>query len=1199
MLSRVAAFEVRYHLTSPLFAITYALFFLLTFAATTIDQVQIGSAGQVYKNSPFALMQTVAIMNLFGIFVITAFVANAVVRDDETGFAPILRATPLGKADYVLGRFSGATLVAALAMTAVPTGVLIGSLMPWQDPEKIGPLVLGHYAYAVAVFSLPTVLAMAAGFFALATVTRSMMGCYIGVIGFLVLYTIAQTALQDSAWESWASLVDPFGIGAFFEATRYWTTTERNTLLPAFEGGLLRNRLLWSGIGLALVGVAYARFRMEPPSRRTSAADASFEAPPQMKPLARPSQGHGWPALVASMGSDMAFVFRSPAFAVLLALGLFNALGAFTTVSEVRGVPYFPVTRVMTQALSGAFAIIPIIIAIYYGGELVWRDRDYRMHEIVGASAAPNWTFVVPKILAIIVVLTSTLLVATLGAVGYQLFKGYTDVQLGGYLLWFILPLLVSATQQAVLSVFVQTLVPTKAAGWAMMLLYIVASVALASVGFEHRLYTYGDTPAVPLSDMNGMGHFWVAQTWLQVYWSAFALMLMVGAHLLWRRGTETRLRPRLALGVRRLRGTSGLLMAAGIVVWVSSGAFIFYNSNVLNRYITTPEREAMTAEAEKVLLPLERVPQPTITHVTLDVAIYPRERLAVTTGTYALVNRQAEPVTELIVRLNPDLTVERLEMAGAVLDRAYDDYGVRIYRLTSPLQSGDTAQLTFATRLQERGFPNSGAQRRLVDNGSFISNDDVAPTLGIGREMFLRDRAKRRKYGLTPEVRLASLEDEAANAHHYLRPDSDWVTAEIRLSTDADQTPVAPGMTVSDTVASGRRTLVTRTDAPIQHFFSMQSARYAQRTATWQGSQGQPVELTVYFHPEHAHNVQRMLDAMQASLDLFSTRFSPYQFRQARILEFPAYAAFAQSFANTVPFSEGIGFIQNFRDQDRDQTIDQVTYVTAHEIAHQWWAHQLIGANKQGMTMLSETFSQYSALLVMESLYGKAQIRKFLKTELDGYLRARGSEAIEELPLARVENQAYVHYNKGAVAMYGLKELVGEEPVNRALQRLLREFAFKAAPYPDTRDFLRLLREEVGAVHETLVTDLFERITLYDLKASAPVVRSLPDGRFETRVTIDAHKRVADGQGQESETSLDEAFDIGAFAVEPGKKGFSEAAVLSMERAPLRSGTQEVTIVTAKRPAFVGVDPYHVRIDRNSDDNVVPVPVDGQTLPR
>ena len=35
------------------------------------------------------------------------------------------------------------------------------------------------------------------------------------------------------------------------------------------------------------------------------------------------------------------------------------------------------------------------------------------------------------------------------------------------------------------------------------------------------------------------------------------------------------------------------------------------------------------------------------------------------------------------------------------------------------------------------------------------------------------------------------------------------------------------------------------------------------------------------------------------------------------------------------------------------EDAIDYVFYVTAHEVAHQWWAHQVIGANVQGATML------------------------------------------------------------------------------------------------------------------------------------------------------------------------------------------------------------------------------------------------------
>ena len=247
-------------------------------------------------------------------------------------------------------------------------------------------------------------------------------------------------------------------------------------------------------------------------------------------------------------------------------------------------------------------------------------------------------------------------------------------------------------------------------------------------------------------------------------------------------------------------------------------------------------------------------------------------------------------------------------------------------------------------------------------------------------------------------------------------------------------------------------------------------------------------------------------------------------------------------------------------------------------------------GADKQGMTLLSETFAQYSALLVMEQMYGREQIRKFLKTELDRYLRSRGTEVVEELPLLRVENQGYIHYEKGALAMYWLRDIVGENAVNRALQRLLAKFAFQPAPYPSSTDFIALLREEVGAQHDALIDDLFEKITLYDMQASKAKAKRLPDGKYRIELDVKARKLYADGEGQETEAQLAESFDVGAFLAEPGKKGYTSKAALLLERREMHSGEQRVTLTVDELPKWVGVDPYNKRIDRNSDDNLTPV---------
>jgi len=1198
MFAPVATFEWRYQVKSPVFWVGCLIFFLLTFGATTVEQIQIGSRGNVNINAPFAILQTLGIMSVFAVFVVVAMVAGTVLRDDETGFAPILRSTRIGKGAYLAGRFAGAVAAALLVLAAVPLAIAIGSAMPWLDAEKIGPFVPGHYLYALFVFGLPTLLITGATFFALATATRSMMWTYVGAVALLVLFFVTRGLLRDVQHDTLSALSDPFGLSALGIVTKYWTASDRNTRLPELAGLMLANRVLWSGIALALFAAAWWRFRFEERGRPAAPRPADTEPAPQARPASPPaalpvprSDAATRRAQFAALARfDMAFVFRSPAFFVLLFIGVINAGGSAWYTGDWYGAGNIPVTRLMVQALQAAFTLMPIIIAIYYGGELVWRDRERRMHEIVDATAAPDWAHLVPKIAAIALVLVATSLVAVLTGMLVQVLKGYTQFQLGAYLAWFVWPTVAVALQLAVLSVFVQVLVPQKFIGWGIMLLYLVASVALASAGFEHNLYNYGSTSPVPLSDMNGMARFWIGQNWFHLYWSAFATLLAVGAYAFWRRGVVSPLRLRVPGARRRLRGGALAIGGAALATVAGSGAFIFWNTNILNPYVTAPQREAALAGAERQLLPFERLPMPRITAVSLDVQLYPRQTKAVTSGSYRIENRSGQPLAELHLNWEERMRLDEVALPGASVQKDYAPLPYRIYRLEPAMQPGEVRTLSFKTTLEERGFPNGAPLTRLVDNGTFLENSAISPGIGISREAFLKDRAKRRKHGLPADLRPPTLEDESGRASSGFRPDSDWVDAEITVTTDADQVPIAPGYTLSDkttdTIANGRRTARFKPDAPINHFFSIQSGRYAIARDEVTVA-GRKIDLAVYHQPGHEYNVPRMLAAMKSSLTLFSEQFSPYQFRQARILEFPSYADFAQSFANTIPYSENIGFLTQLGDEDK---IDVVTYVTAHEIAHQWWGHQLVPSSQQGGTMLVESFAQYSALLVMERLYGKEQMRRFLKYELDRYLRARGGEVVEELPLARVENQPYIHYQKGSLVLYWLKEVVGEAAVNRAMAALLKQYAFKAAPYPNTLDFLRLLRAEAGPQHEALIADLFEKITLLDVKATQAKATKRADGKYEVSFVVEAKKFHADGKGKETEAPLDEPFDIGVFSAEPGRPGYTAKAVLSFARQAIRTGRQTVTVVVDQPPVWVGVDPYNKRIDRNSEDNLTRV---------
>ena len=140
MLFGMIGFEIRYQLRNPVFWVAIAIFFLIGFGITASENVSVGVApGAVHENAPIAIAMATTLLSLFYLFVITAFVANAIVRDDTTGFAPIVRATAVTRTQIVLGRFIGGLAVAELGYLMLPLGMAFGVLMPWVDPETVVP----------------------------------------------------------------------------------------------------------------------------------------------------------------------------------------------------------------------------------------------------------------------------------------------------------------------------------------------------------------------------------------------------------------------------------------------------------------------------------------------------------------------------------------------------------------------------------------------------------------------------------------------------------------------------------------------------------------------------------------------------------------------------------------------------------------------------------------------------------------------------------------------------------------------------------------------------------------------------------------------------------------------------------------------------------------------------------------------------
>jgi aminopeptidase N len=1185
MLTKVAAFEFRYLLRNPLVGLTAIAAFALLFAGMSVDGFDLGNEGGLLKNAAYATLRDYVVLSVFFMFVTTSFVANAVMRDDETGYGPIIRSTGITKLEYVFGRFAGAFAIAALLMLVVPVAILLGPLMPWTPASQVGPARIGDHLFGYFLVALPNLFIHGALLFALATITRSMMAAYLCVVGFVAGFFILQTGFVG---EIAVAIGEPFGGRALVDAVRYWTVAQRNVMLPEIAGGFLYNRIMWISIGIVSLTLACAVYRfadrgMSKRERKrlklTESLPAEVDgAGATMLPVAKEGAGAMRALIWMRTRFEVRQVILSPAFIVAMAWGLITTIYALST-RDTTGRPTYPTTLTLIPHIEDAFAQILLVIAIFYSGELVWRERDRRVHEIIDATPLPNWGYVVPKTFAMALVLTAILLVNVAASVIFQLSAGFTNVELGKYMLWYVLPGTWDVLLLAVLAIFVQSLSRHKIIGWGIMVIFLVWQMLNKAV--DHNLLNYGSSPGMPLSDMNGAGSFWKGAWTVRFYWGAFAILLLLGAHLLWRRGTEIRLRPRIAQARRRLTGGAGWVAGLGLTAMAGTGGYAFYNINILNEYRWPLASIAHTAALEKKYWKYHDIAQPTVTDMTLSIDLYPEERRAVTKGRYVLRNGTSQRINDIHVRVpSEDLELVSATITGATLTVDDREFDYRIYHLDSAMKPGDERVMTFETRRWERGFRNGPPNTRLIENGTFLTTYELTPVIGgIGLGSILDDPTARRHYGLPPHGGRPKVEDVSGTARATTA--GGWTLSDITLSTSAGQTPIAPGRRVSDVTRGGRRIARFVSDAPIREEFSIQSARYAVKHL-----QHDSVDFSVYYHPAHAWNVDRMLKALPPSLDYYRANFGPYQFDHLRIVEYPGFTNYAQAFAGTIPYSETYGFIADFRDP---QTVDHVTATTAHELAHQYWAHQVTPADVQGSMVLSETLANYSALMMLKHLR-QDQLRAALKYMRARYLgwRATGSS---EPPLMRVETESWIGYQKGALAMYLIQERMGEDAVNRALRNLLARYKFKGPPYPRSIDLVNVLRAEAKTADEqNLITDLFERVVLYDLKTTEPVAVRRADGKWDVTVPVEARKYSVSSEGKETEVEFAENIEVGLFTADPSDYNSGAKDVIMMERRPIRSGKQVVKFLSDKKPLYAGVDPYDYYIDRNTADNVRPV---------
>ncbi|MBD2703402.1 hypothetical protein IC229_22350 [Spirosoma sp. BT702] len=1203
-------FEISYQFRHVSTWLLFAFFFLFGFIILRLVTLTDGT----YLNAP----GTITFFTVFGsaIWVVIGgvIVGDTATRDVQTRMHPLTYTAPVSKFGYLGARFLAALALNSLLLLTLYAGFLGSLYGPGAKTQFVSPFRPDTYLANFAFLALPTSMATTAIQFMVAALSGRAIASYIASISIILFSQFGGTTVRFALeWKTLGGLMDLLGTSIIAEMEG-WTPIEKNTRLVLLEGPWLWNRLTWLGIAVSALVYTYFRFQMShqaSSSRRSlfrsrqaavsSAAQPThtrieytslINVPDVPRYFSRQTQLHQVLAIAGQSFWSIAKSWTGLTLVAVLALG--TGLLA-TEYMEWLGVPLLARTQevlnVLTPPLSSYkthWIIIPLLI-IFYAGELIWREREAGLHELSDTTPTPEWVLFIGKFGGLTLIITIWVAFLMLAGIINQLVMGYYQFELDVYVKALFGIQLTNYLLFALLIFVLHVLVNQK---------YIGHVVAFGAYGFllfasmlgvEYKLLIYGSDPGWSYSDMSGFDPYSKPWLWFKLYWVSWAVLLAILAILFWVRSKEGGPTARFQRAKHRYsRHKMALFVALAFVV--GTGGLLFYNTNVLNVYLTKSDRMALRADYERRYGRYEHAARPVLTHTKLQVEIYPEEQAADIRGTFSLINRSNKAIDSIhlsTIPFNPLEAISFNRPASSVV--ADDKLGYHIYSLKKPLAPGDSVQMRFVVHIKPTGFSNEGIDASIVANGSHITSDWM-PVIGYQANRQIRSVQDRLAYGLPPRAERPSLYDVAArneNQH------AELMGFDALVGTSKSQIAVAPGALQRTWTKGDRRYFQYATNAPILNEYAFFSAKYAVQERQWvhrltgyqyafQGPERvvKPVIIQIFYHPSHAGNVARMMKSAQASLAYYTQEFGAYPYTHFRVLERPGHGRGMHAEPMTIDYQEGYSLMN-----PQPGGLDLPYHIMAHEVAHQWWGLYLAPAAVEGAGLLVESLATYSAMQVVEETLGREHLLRYLSQMRQEYKVPRSRAAP---PLLR-SNNSFLNYRKGPFALYALRNYIGKKRVNDALRQLLRTYT-PAHPLPTTLDFYRELQAVTPDSLHYLLHDLFATNTFWDLKTEQATAKQTKTGAWQVTLTVDARKMRVDSMGRETNVPMNDWIEIGVFA--PAKNGQKTGLPIYLQKKRIRFGKQRITVMVPDKliqvgPIQAGIDPNHLLIDYEMNDNM------------
>ncbi|WP_293789300.1 M1 family aminopeptidase [uncultured Pedobacter sp.] len=1168
MITDLLKFELKYHFGQLSFKVATLLFLMLGYFCALK-----GGFGpvEVHKNSPYVITNIIALLSLFSIFSATLFSANVVLRDSMFKMEAVVFTTSIKKPAYFGIRLLGLIIAVFSLLLLVALGIYVGSF--FIDKDRLGIFQLNYYLHALLIFALPNVLFSAGILFCTAILTKSVRAIYVAGVLIYILYMLASilgnspllatSTMKAGSADILPILLDPFALASFFGETKTWTIFQRNHQLFPLCGAFLLNRILWTCFTSLIIVISYHLFDFRLTRQRQLKIKSDktvYSALISYRTLKVLPGGtaYRFKALIAQLKLELIFLFKNIPIMVMLLLWifLFGIELKDRLFSGVYGIHSYPATGIIIEEIRTMK--FGLILIIFYAAESVSREKMSNTHSIIYSSPVPNSVFWMAKTLSLFG-LVFVLVTLNIGiGIFLQLTHGYYLIELRSYLSLYYysaFPLLLFV----VLIVFIQNLSTNKYLGMLLNMIMIFLITYAERFGFEHYLFRFATTPDLKHSYFNGFGYYNDAFNWYMLYWSAFTMVIAVLTIGGWQRLAEIKVNTRMRF-MRVALMQHQLIVIPAVLIWICCAAFIYNQTNLVGKYKNKQALLNWRLAYERKYKSMANLPQPMIKAVKTNVDLYPNEQKYMVEGTYLLKNETNKPLYKIWTSIDPAVSSFSINVAGVRGNERDEVFNQQFLTLKKPLNPGQEILMNFSIVVIRNGFTSFDTENSVVANGTYVELEKFIPLLGYSYHFESDDKRERKKAGL-PGIAMKP----PFNKTYQL------VDFETTISTTIDQQIVTVGELQRSWSANNRQYFKYKTPGPVNFMFALSSAKYALKKEKHKG-----IELSIYYQQGQEYNLKSMFRALKATLDYGNKYFAKYPFKQLTIAEIPQYKGAATAYLGLIFSAENISFLGNFSQKG---IINQSYAITAHETAHQWWANILTPTDGAGYAMLTESLAKYTENMLIEKAFGKMYLRKYLAYDNHLYFLNRNYNG-EELPLAKTLDQPYVHYQKGGLAMYAIKETVGEHQFNAALHQLILEHQYPK-PKATAEDLVNALLRQAQPEDKTFINDCFNKVVIYDLGIHVLDCKKLNNGKYKVELEI-AAERISDGSKQLPDLKIDLAcFD----ALETDWKSCTKP--IYSQKVHITQHKTRLSFIVNQKPKTVAIDPYGYILDENRSDNV------------